>query len=167
MSKEFSLQVGVNNNILRMNSMMINSFDSKLKELERYMWDCLKTSNGVGLAAPQVGENKRMFIIDYNDFKFTAFNPVITKMTKKTSKSEEGCLSLPGVFGDVLRSNRVVLSYQDILGKKHNINLTDWHARIAQHELDHLNGVLFIDKIDGDLRVAKDVDYSKIGLELD
>jgi peptide deformylase len=109
---------------------------------------------GVGLAAPQVGHNLRMFLMmkDLPDEKKVleyqeVINPVILQASKETNLDFEGCLSIPEYVGIVRRSNEIEVQYQDLHDQVHRHFLKDFPARIFQHELDHLNGILYIDKM--------------------
>ena len=105
----------------------------------------MKKASGVGLAANQVGFNFRMFVAEFDNKFYAVFNPEIIKRFGGTEKLDEGCLSVPGVYGAVQRAEKVVLAGFDKNGKRLRINAWGFLARIFQHEVDHLNGVLFID----------------------
>jgi peptide deformylase len=123
----------------------------EIKALVKSMREMMKKADGVGLSANQIGLPFRMFVAQVPDQngkpKFYAiFNPEITKISKETEILEEGCLSVPETWGPVERHYRLTLSGQDISGKKIKIKAWDLLARVFQHEVDHLNGGLFIDK---------------------
>ncbi|NOZ45005.1 MAG: peptide deformylase [bacterium] len=123
----------------------IQSFGKNLMRL-MYKWD------GVGLAAPQIGRNLRMIAVTQwkkNKIikEMIMINPEILETSKETLIDEEACLSLPDIFGDVKRYQNIVVSYQDIKGNKQERKFTHMDARVIQHEIDHLNGILFIDKL--------------------
>lgn len=105
----------------------------------------LKT-DGVGLAAPQIGKNIRLAVINSKDGVFCLINPKLTKKSWAHELAQEGCLSIPGVFGQVKRHKKISLIYYDGDGKKIKLTATGLMARVIQHEIDHLDGVLFIDK---------------------
>lgn len=128
------------------------------KETERLLDDMLATmydAPGIGLAAPQIGQSLRLVTIDLGersgseDGKITdplkMINPEIIGKSKETSIYEEGCLSIPGVSAEVTRPERIKLRYTDLKGKLHEIDADGLLATCIQHEIDHLNGVLFID----------------------
>jgi peptide deformylase len=126
----------------------------KSEELQSLVADLLETMDeyvGVGLAAPQVHCGLRLFIIqpDPGDEETlrVAVNPVITPLTEETTEGWEGCLSIPDIHGMVLRYTRVRLDAWDAEGEKYSAVLEDFAARVAQHEADHLNGVLFVDRM--------------------
>ena len=123
----------------------------EIKALVKSMRETMKKADGVGLSANQIGLSFRMFVAQVPDQngkpKFYAiFNPEITKISKEMEILEEGCLSVPETWGPVERHYRLTLTGQDINGKKIKIKAWDLLARVFQHEVDHLNGGLFIDK---------------------
>lgn len=123
----------------------------ELKALADDMVETMVEYAGVGLAAPQVHYGVRLFVIqpdpaDEATLRVAA-NPVITPLTEETAESWEGCLSVPDIHGMVPRALRVRLDAHDRDGKKYSVELEDYAARIAQHEADHLDGVLFIDRM--------------------
>jgi len=129
----------------------VTEFDDNLKELVDVMADALYEENGIGLAAPQVGVTKRVIIIDMSfgeevDNILTVINPEILSSEGECSY-EEGCLSVPGIYEEVLRPEKVTLRFQDVQGNVHEIEADSTLARVVQHEYDHLNGILFIDRL--------------------
>lgn len=128
----------------------VTVFDSALAELAEKMFETMYEAHGVGLAGPQVARNKRIFVVNIepgNPTKEAVFvNPVITASSGEQI-GEEGCLSIPGVGGKVARAVEITVDYQDVTGAAHTGTFTDYFARAIQHELDHLDGKLFIDKI--------------------
>lgn len=144
------LQTGLDNKILRTKSSKVTDFsDPKIQKLIIDMRETLDSMKAVaiGLAAPQVGVNARIFVISPEVYKnHTVFiNPKISKSFKK-SLLEEGCLSLPKIYGSVKRSVSVKIESFDENGKKFKLRATDLLAHVIQHETDHLDGILFIDK---------------------
>ena len=101
---------------------------------------------GIGLSANQIGLDMRLFVAKNNGKQYAIFNPVITKFSEEKIIMEEGCLSVPEMYGQVERPERITLEGQDYTGKKIKIKALGILARIFQHETDHLNGILFIDK---------------------
>lgn len=140
---------------LRKISDAVTVFDGQLKTFAQDMVDTMFAANGVGLAAPQVGSNQNIFVMrtkeglekDTTDARVLV-NPKITVKSKATAMGVEGCLSIPGIIGDVRRFESITCSYQDLDGATHAETFTGFEARIFQHELDHLWGVLFIDRAD-------------------
>lgn len=123
-------------------------------ELKRFALDMAKTmevEKGVGLAAPQVGRNIRLIIVklnpgEKNEIVFPMVNPEIVDQSEAIESGEEGCLSLPGVWGKVKRATRVTVRYKNLKNQGQTLLLEHFNARIIQHEIDHLNGTLFVDK---------------------
>jgi len=116
----------------------------------------LANANGVGLAAPQVDVSKRVFVMrfpDHGDLKpIVVVNPAV-ELSGKTLHEREGCLSFPGIYEWVARSEIAVMTYREPLhGEWQEYILTGWDARVAQHELDHLNGIMFFDRLVSQLR---------------
>lgn len=103
-------------------------------------------SDGVGLAAPQIGQNIALAVINSKDGAFCLINPKIIKKSWARELGQEGCLSVPGIFGKVRRHKKITLIYLDREGKKIKLTAQGLMARVLQHEIDHLNGILFIDK---------------------
>ena len=126
----------------------VTEFDETLAKTIAEMFKVMKNANGVGLAAPQVGINKRFFIANIDDGVDRVFiNPEIIQTSNETVVKEEGCLSVPKFYADVSRASEVTLQFFDLTGKVHTIKAEGLLARVIQHETDHLNGVLFIDRI--------------------
>ncbi len=127
----------------------VKTFDSALALLVDAMFETMEEADGVGLAAPQVGVSERLFVIDVRDGKRWVFiNPEIIGTSEECETVEEGCLSIPGIFSDVTRAARVTVQAQNLQGKPFTVEADGLFARAIQHELDHLNGVLFIDHLD-------------------
>jgi peptide deformylase len=126
----------------------ITKFDSGLRVLVNAMFETLEEADGVGLAGPQVGVSNRIFIINIRDVEKRAYiNPQILETSIETSCAEEGCLSIPGVWHDVERPAKVTVQAQDLEGKAFVVKAEGLLARAIQHENDHLNGTLFIDRM--------------------
>ena len=137
---------------LRYKSVDVRQIDGTLRKTIGKMFDLMYEANGIGLAANQVALPFRFFIMnlagrpDEADEEFVFINPVIKKR-KGNVTGEEGCLSLPGLYADVVRSEEVVIEAFDLQGQGFSMELTELAARVVQHELDHLDGVLFTDKL--------------------
>lgn len=146
------------NPVLRKKAIKVTTFDAQFQTLADDMLETLLAAPGVGLAAPQVGVSQRLIVIhlpnepaeyaDNADKTFVVANPKIIKASKKMVSGTEGCLSIPGYLGDVERHESVVVTGQDRHGKDFRIKADGWFARIFQHEIDHLEGVLYIDRTD-------------------
>jgi len=119
-------------------------------EIKNLGWDMVETmeeNEGIGLAAPQVGELKRVIIVQMEKGPEVFINPKILKKTRETEIMEEGCLSFPGLFLKIKRAKGVEIEALDGAGEKVKIKAEGLPARIFQHEIDHLDGILFIDRI--------------------
>jgi peptide deformylase len=134
------------NPVLRQTAKPIADFDDGLKTLTEDMAKIMHGDDGIGLAAPQVGLSKRIIVIGDHDDHKAYINPEITYTSKNTTVTEEGCLSLPKIFGLVKRPKKIHLKYQDLEGKTKKEKIKGFTATVIQHEIDHLNGILFIDK---------------------
>lgn len=135
--------------ILRKKSREIEVIDDRIKELAEDMFDTMHKYDGLGLAGVQVGILKRIIVIDlYDDVsKFCLINPEIVEKSEETVEIEEGCLSYPNQFGKVVRSTKVKVKALDLDGKKVTLEAEGLLAQALQHEIDHLNGEVFKDKI--------------------
>ena len=122
----------------------VERVDAKLKDLLDNMAETMYEANGIGIAAPQVGEAVRMVVIDIGDGLIELVNPKIT-FREGSETDSEGCLSVPGIFGEVECASKVKVEFLDRRGKRKHITAKGLLARCIQHELDHLEGVLFID----------------------
>lgn len=136
--------------VLRKPAEPVKEVTDTLKKLISDMFDTMYAEEGVGLAAPQVGISDRVIVIDPHQEdteKFALINPEILEASKVTEKAEEGCLSIPGVRDIVERSSRVRVKGLSPEGEAREFEAEGLLARILQHEIDHLNGVLFIDRL--------------------
>ena len=137
--------VQVGDDVLRQRCAEVETFDEKLWSLLDDMKDTVKKEQGAGLAAPQVGVLRRVVVVDVDQGYFEFINPVILSQ-KGEQSGWEGCLSVVGKSGIVSRPMKVKLSYQNRFGDKHILDAKGFFARAICHELDHLDGVLYIDK---------------------
>ncbi len=154
---------------LRQPSKRVIKIDNELRSLVRKMLQTMYSEDGIGLAAPQVGVNKQLLVIDADPENEDApplvlINPKVTKSSKEMAKGQEGCLSIPGVYLDVIRPAEVEVSFKDEHGKPKKIKADDLVARVIQHEMDHLNGVLFVDRVENS--IALNQELTKNGFEL-
>ena len=139
--------------VLRKEAEEVATFDAELKKTVEGMFECMYQSNGVGLAAPQVGLSKRIFVLNDEgdrqkpDLALALINPTIESFTGAKKRHEEGCLSLPGVYADVSRPEKCVVRYFDVEGTEHTSEFDGFRSRIVQHEYDHLLGVLLVDRM--------------------
>lgn len=111
------------------------------------MYDFMKKSGGIGLAAPQIGDNKRIFVMGQLFTKYYCINPVVTEYSEKTGFYKEGCLSFPGLQLNIERPKSVKVSYYDPDGCLKEEELSGIWARCFQHELDHINGIVFLEHV--------------------
>lgn len=123
-----------------------NPLDSKIQKLIPEMIKTMRENNGMGLAAPQVGESIRLFVVEYKGTSYVLINPKITAHSKRIELSEEGCLSFPQKFIPVNRFETVQIRYLNENGEKCKIKAHGLLARAFQHEADHLDGILFINR---------------------
>ena len=137
--------VQVGDPVLRKKSEPITEFDEKLWAILDDMKDTVKAENGAGLAAPQIGLSMRMVVVDVEEGYFEFINPVMHSQTGE-QQGWEGCLSVRGKSGIVTRPSKVKISYQDRNGVRKTLQAKDFFARAVCHELDHLDGVLYIDR---------------------
>ncbi len=137
--------------ILRKVAEPITEFDDNLKKFARDMIDVMHVEDGIGLAAPQIGISKQIIAVDAselveNEYPRVFINPNILESSGEWVV-EEGCLSIPGVREEVTRPEKILLKFQDETGEEFTEEFSGWLSRILQHEIDHLNGVLFVDRI--------------------
>jgi len=131
--------------ILREETKPVVEITDELRTLVKNMFETMYLAKGIGLAAPQVGRSERVAVIDVDDQPLVIINPEIVASESKTAKAEEGCLSIPDVYGDVERPARVTVRATDLDGKEFEIEASDLLGRCLQHEIDHLHGKLFLD----------------------
>lgn len=137
---------GEDNKTLRQISLPVKHINAEVRSLIEQMRKIMKQNNGVGLAAIQVGEPTRIIVCEIDDKFYTFINPEIIKSFPETSIMEEGCLSLPNIYGEVERPKKIVVRAVNFDGKKIKLKAFGLLARVIQHEMDHLDGILFIDK---------------------
>lgn len=148
-----NIQTGEKNPILRKKSTSIDKIDKSIKKLAKDMLETMNANNGLGIAAPQVGVNVRMFITTINmstdhEGLITMINPQLEFPNDEKETGEEGCLSLPGLYLPVTRHKHVRVKFKDLKGNSHTLDMEGLNARVIQHETDHLDGILFIDLVD-------------------
>jgi len=154
----------------------VTDFDDALRQLVADMFETMELAPGVGLAAPQVGVGKRVFVYNWVDdderlWRGVAINPTLLITPTPTGEADdddesEGCLSIPGERFGLRRAERAVLTALDLEGQIYEIDADGWLARIFQHEFDHLNGILYADRLDyaSCKEVAKAIKKSKWGV---
>ena len=153
-----AIETGEKNKILREKSKPLSEINSTTRKLIKEMVKTMSAENGVGLAAPQVGQNIRLIVVrmnpgEKNEITMPMINPEIAYCSQETEWGEEGCLSLPGEWGQVERAKEIIIRFENPKNEVQTLQLELTNARIIQHEIDHLDGILFTDK-------AKDV-YKK------
>ena len=132
--------------VLRERSAEVAAVDERVRAFIADLFDTMDAEEGAGLAANQVGVAERVAVVDANGDRFAMVNPRIVESDGRQS-GEEGCLSIPDIFGDVARADRVVFEALDEKGEPYRKEVTGLAARAVQHEIDHLDGVLFIDHL--------------------
>ena len=139
------------NKVLRMPTEPVTfPLSKEIKKLTKDMIDTVKKADGIGLAAPQVGKSVRLIVVNLEKNGiplFPMYNPRVVRKGFKKFDLEEGCLSIPGIYGAVKRPKKVVIEAQNMEGQTMCITDDGWISRVAQHEIDHINGVLIIDLI--------------------
>ncbi|HEY2999897.1 MAG TPA: peptide deformylase [Acidimicrobiales bacterium] len=139
--------------VLRQRAAEVTTIDGRLAKLADDMIVTMYEAPGVGLAAPQVGVEKRLFVYDIGEGPRTLINPAITESDGEWA-FDEGCLSVPGLSWEIVRPKRVLLTGIDLDGNDVAIEADEILARCFQHEIDHLDGVLLLERLDGDTRKA-------------
>ncbi len=147
---------------LRTEAKRISKVDNQIRNLAKEMLQSMYSAKGIGLAGPQVGISKELLVIDIN-FEDSAaeplilINPEITAFGSTLNSYEEGCLSIPGVYLNVVRPSTIKLKFRDEMGRPRKMNADGLLARCIQHEVDHLKGVLFIDRVTSTEELKKEL----------
>ncbi|MBU4332578.1 peptide deformylase [Patescibacteria group bacterium] len=132
--------------ILKTRAEKVREVNSEIKQLAQDMIETTQDSNGAGLSAPQVGVSKRIIVADAGDVPCVFINPEILKRKGKEI-AEEGCLSFPGIFFKIKRASEITCRFLDENGRRQEMEIKGLLARIVQHETDHLDGILIIDRV--------------------
>lgn len=145
-------KLGPHESLVQISSPWEFGVDGDAKELEKSMIDFMVASHGIGLAANQIGLTKRVFVMGSENIEgfpkpFAVFNPVILEASNELVLDEEGCLSYPGLYLRLKRPEWIVAQYQDSDGVLREIKIDGYLSKCFQHELDHLNGVCFVDRV--------------------
>lgn len=148
--------------VLRKPAKRIAKVDDRIRQTVVEMLQTMYSADGIGLAAPQVGIDKQLIVIDIaldrpDEPPLVLINPKITKFGKDFCNSEEGCLSIPGVYLDVTRPDEIEVSYKNEQGKPCKLKASGLLSRAIQHEMDHLNGVMFVDRVDNNLALNEEL----------
>ena len=147
---------------LRTQAKRISKVDSNIRDLAKDMLQSMYSAKGIGLAGPQVGISKELLVIDIN-FEDSAaeplilINPEITAFGSTLNTYEEGCLSIPGVYLNVVRPSTIKLKFRDEMGRPRKMNADGLLARCIQHEVDHLRGILFVDRVTSNEELKKEL----------
>lgn len=151
--------------VLKSNASPVTDIDGKLIRLVDEMFETLESSNGgIALAAPQIGVQKQVFVWDLDEGREVIFNPEIAESDGEWVY-DEGCLSIPGLYVEIVRPRNVLLKGIDLNGNEVTREATDLEARMYQHELDHLHGVLMFDRMTGDQRSEALAEYRRLTSE--
>jgi peptide deformylase len=132
--------------VLRQRSVEVGGVDDEVRRLVDDMFETMDAAKGVGLAANQIGVARRIAVVDADGDRFAMIDPVIVEADGRAT-AEEGCLSIPEIYGDVTRPDRVVVEAIDQEGNRYRREATGLKARAIQHEIDHLDGILFLDHL--------------------
>ncbi|MEL6355200.1 MAG: peptide deformylase [Cyanobacteria bacterium J06627_28] len=155
--------------VLRQPAKRVAKVDNSLRDLVRKMLQTMYSEDGIGLAAPQVGVNKQLLVVDADPENEDApplvmVNPKIISASEQMATGQEGCLSIPGVYLDVVRPAAIEVSFKDETGRPRKLKADDLVARVIQHEMDHLNGVMFVDRVENSIALTQEL--KKNGFEL-
>jgi len=132
--------------VLRQHSAEVKTVDDEVRRLIADLFETMDAAKGVGLAANQVGVARRVAVVDADGDRFVMIDPIIVE-TEGRATAEEGCLSIPDIYGDVTRPERVVIEALDQEGARYKKEATGLKARAIQHEIDHLDGIIFLDHL--------------------
>jgi len=148
--------------VLRQPAKRISRVDAQLRQLIKEMLQTMYSADGIGLAAPQVAVNKQLIVIDCEPDEattppLTLINPVINEFGTDLEVDQEGCLSIPGVYMEVRRPELIDVSYKDESGRPQRMLASGLLARVIQHEMDHLNGILFVDRVENALALNQEL----------
>ncbi|MCI0397374.1 MAG: peptide deformylase [Chloroflexi bacterium] len=162
----------LNNEILRKKARPVTKFDADLQKLIDDMVETMRSASGVGLAGPQVNQQLRLAVVESLPEQdeegqeiegsrqlFVLINPEIIWKSRDVVEGIEGCLSIPGWVGEVSRHQSIRVRAQDRHGKKLRLRFSDWTARIVQHEIDHLDGILYIDKLTAPEKIWREEEF--------
>ncbi len=148
--------------VLRKSARRISKVDESTRELARKMLKSMYSAKGIGLAAPQIGIHQQLLVIDIDLENPTTpplilINPEIISTSASLDTYEEGCLSIPGVYLNVVRPSSIKVGFRDEMGRPKKMNADGLVARCIQHEMDHLNGILFVDRVSNQEALTKEL----------
>ena len=147
--------------VLRAVAEPVKKVSNEIRKLVDEMFETCRAESGIGLAAPQVGQPKRVIVCDLSHIDIEPFcliNPTVKRRHGPLETEQEGCLSIPGLFMDVTRHRDIVVEGRDIKGRLMRLEATDLLARCIQHEVDHLEGRLFVDMVDDKEQLAAEIE---------
>lgn len=148
--------------ILRQKAEPVAEINDEIRELVKEMFVTMEEEEGVGLAAPQIGRGIRVFVVKADDgVERTFINPQIIETSVETCSYEEGCLSIPKTYEEVIRPERITIQARNEKGRRFNLEADNFLARVIQHEYDHLEGILFIDRIDAAKKIKIEQKFLK------
>ncbi|MEG4943557.1 peptide deformylase [Microcoleus sp. F4-D5] len=148
--------------VLRQPAKRVKSVDAEIRQLVREMLQTMYSADGIGLAAPQVGVHKQVIVLDCDPENpatppIVLINPTIKSTSSDICILQEGCLSIPGVYLEVKRPEAIEVSYRDEYGRPQTLIAAELLSRAIQHEMDHLNGVLFVDRVENKLALNEEL----------
>lgn len=148
--------------VLRQPAKRISKITDEIRDLAHKMLQTMYSYDGIGLAATQVGVQKQLIVIDIHPDQPEAqpivlVNPEITERGGELCSGEEGCLSVPQVFMDVVRPDRVTVVFRDLEGRPQKLTAEGLLARVIQHEMDHLNGIMFVDRVQNAIALSQNL----------
>jgi peptide deformylase len=148
--------------VLRQSAKRISKVDDDVRQLAREMLQTMYSADGIGLAAPQVAVNKQMLVVDIDPENaanppLVMINPKVIRHSKELATGQEGCLSIPGVYLDVVRPAAIEVTYKDETGRPRKIQAADLLARCILHEMDHLSGVMFVDRVENGIALTQEL----------
>jgi peptide deformylase len=152
--------------VLKSQSLVIENIDDKLVRLTDAMLDIMYDAPGIGLAAPQIGVQKQLFVYDIGEGAEVLINPVVVESSGEWVY-EEGCLSIPGLYVEMVRPKEILLKGINIDGEEVSVEADELLARLFQHELDHLNGILMFERMTPDQRTEALAEYRRLTEALD
>ncbi|MGF1495292.1 MAG: peptide deformylase [Elainellaceae cyanobacterium] len=147
---------------LRQPTKRITKIDNEVRQLAREMLQTMYSEDGIGLAAPQVGLNKQILVVDCDpedaaNPPLVLINPVIKAFSRDTCVIQEGCLSVPKVFLDVVRPEVIDVSFKDENGRPQRLQVSGLLSRVIQHEMDHLHGIMFVDRVENTILLNQEL----------
>ncbi len=151
--------------VLRQPAEPVDVIDDEIRSICQTMVEVMIRENGAGLAAPQIGISKRIFVLDADNEFYIVINPELVELSEEVEELKEGCLSVPGVNAPIARSTRAVVEGLNLNGERVRITGEGLMARAIQHEMDHLNGYLYFDQLSTAKRQSLIKEYQRIKRE--